>query len=285
MGLQNMSNNVDKRSAVIKIQDGDFALMRIGFILAVFALALQGVAQQKGGTPTQNKKYVYQDGSPACGHLYKNGLLWKVISDSSVVMVAQSDDGKRFGVFIAVQNRSDRPVDLVPERVAVTMTAPKKRELKYEDPVRLTKKIRGRAEYWSRVDESFASNSTQQVTSQANTSGQVRANTDYYGTAGNQVGSSTSTGRYGGQTTTTTTMPNSEAMRQARERTVQRLGNAYGAAQDIETSALTARTIGPEEIAIGVVFFERDRALGKKSAIVIRVPLGDTVYEFPFSRD
>jgi hypothetical protein len=232
-----------------------------------------------------NGVYHYGDSAPGCDHLYVSGNLWERIDIGDIAIAASArDNGEKLIVSLFVSNNGREPIDVLPNRVSAALVRPKTLALHLADPANIAKSIQRRARWASAFEQLGANMQRDQVQTQANTSGQVNVNSDYYGRSGQQVGRGEGRGTYNEQTTITTTMPNWVAQQQARENSLRRMTNANDTVQTIVVRSLKAQTLAAGEVVLGDVYFDRDRALGKPHAIEIRVAVGNSVFQFTFTR-
>lgn len=246
----------------------------------------RAVAQPVAGLPPGGPTvFAHNDGAPGCAHAYLSGSYWQHIDAGDLAVAASPrDNGEKLIITVIVWNNGQRPIDVLPGRIDAKIVEPKAVDLKLVDPANLAKSIQRRARWGSALEQFGANMQTQQVQTQANTSGQVNTNTNYYGIYGQQIGTATGQGSYNGQTTTTTTMPNWAAQQQARENTMRRMAGAADAVQAIAVRSLKPQTVSEGQFVLGDVYFDRDRVIGKKHVMVLRVAVGDALFAFRFAR-
>jgi hypothetical protein len=135
-------------------------------------------------------------------------------------------------------------------RFLVSGTGGKEQTLEPIPAERIAGKIRRRA-MWANVLRAFAAGmATKQVTSTFQTSGNVSV----FGPGGSAMGT------YGETTTTTTTVPDREAQRNAAETNARATDEANRRAEGAVRYALKANTLFPGNALEGVIYFERKKS-------------------------
>jgi len=233
--------------------------------LAVCISPLTG--QQLG----QTSKVIACDESAGCTHQFLNGRKVKIIAvDGVTVSASLTDTGKHFRAEIAVANTSTTNFDVLPANFSIEETAPKQKTLAYEDVGKLIHSAEKRMAWANAFTAAGAGMQRQQSTT----------NTTNYGTVNvNSSDGSYANGTYTGTSTSTTSTPDYAAQASANAAIRQR--NALLAVQSSQVSeaALRSNTVVPGQSVGGSVFFQRK---GKAKQVVLIVPLGDKLFQFPF---
>lgn len=206
------------------------------------------------------------DGCAGSGRTIYNGLLVESLRSPAIAVSVMMDrrDG-HFNAIMNIANLSAHPIDILPPHFTVQTTVPMGKEFTSYAPGQVMEKrgaldiiasaIVGAAQGWS--DASLKNTATATVTNPDGTTSRV----DVYSTGPTQA----------------------EIDQRARTAQSQQSHadsrSAYNA--DIARIALLPNTLMPANDMSGAVFFPIE--FKKYSQIVLRLPLGGTVFEFPFS--
>ena len=180
--------------------------------------------------------------------------------DGLTVKVALTVRQPREVALVEVANETGDRVEVVPSRMTLDLVGPEQKPFPYLDPDTLAASVR-QTSIWAYVFVAMASMGTQKT----HTTGTV---------GGAPVNMTTTTHDQAGEDRAI------EAVNRDQER-------KSGAASEIERGALRENTLLPGEIVGGAVFFatpkhyQNDYETGKLET-VLRVPVGDHVFEFPF---
>jgi hypothetical protein len=221
--------------------------------------------------PSAEKLVTWEQGRPDSDLIVVEGSWIHILFDQDlVVAVAIKDEG---GYYIAdlsvLNNRKTRAlVDPSASRLVLVDAIGKQRSLAPVEPGKIAKKIQRRT-MWANVLRAFAAGmATKQVTSTSQTNGSVSV----FGTEGSAQGI------YSGTTTTTTTVPDTEAQRNAVIANARAMEDAKSRGEGIVRNAMRANTLFPKSTLEGIVYFER-----KKSArAMFQIRIEETLYEFSF---
>jgi hypothetical protein len=158
----------------------------------------------------------------------------------------------------------------MPASIWAKQTEPKEKELKAQSVEKIEHSLNRRTA-WANGFTGFAgAMARQQSTTNTTSSGTVSA----YGSDGSYAN-----GSYQGTSTSTTSTPDYAAQERASEQIAMNRQRTANAEQYLEGVALRANTLAPGQSARGAVYFQR----GPKNGVVqIGIPIGNTVYEFPF---
>ncbi len=230
------------------------------------------------GSAWGQQVFRYKQGDPSAYQEYVNGNLYRTIHANGITVgVMFSEAPKAFRASVAVfVDEGALPHDILPQNITLSIIEPRQKELRPKNPAKIIASI-NRTERWaSAFDQMGANMQTQQATTRSSTNGQVDVS-DNRGT--------TATGTYNSNTASVTTVPDYEARRAAAMRTASRHIEASSAADYVNQAALRANTVKPGQSVDGIVWFDKDGLLKKKgTAMVIRVPVDDMVFEFPMKR-
>ena len=225
---------------------------------SVLATLAAGIALGQTPGPTVVR---WQFGAANSDWLVRNGVeIVMVGQDGLTVKVALTVHHPRQVALVDVTNETGQRVEVVPSRMTFDLVAPEPRTLAYLDPDTLGASVR-KISAWAYVFVAMAGMRTQR---------------------------SHTTGMVGGEPVNLTTTTHDQAGEDRAIEAVQ-LAQARKAAlaSEIERGALRENTVLPGEHVGGAVFFatpshyQKDYGTGKLEA-VLRVPVGDYVFEFPF---
>lgn len=209
--------------------------------------------------------------APGSDRLLKDGLVIAVLVRDSIaaaISIVRSDN--QMWANVSISNSSQRRLDIDPSTFTLEVAEPNRKHLPYLDPERLARSIRRRAAWGAALTEIAGEMATTETETEAETNvrAQARDNEGYraQGTARS--------------TTTVTTVTRDEQARARAAADAERItATAATKASDLVNRALRANTLMPGDEIGGVVFFERDR---RARLVVLRVPVGELVYEFPY---
>ncbi len=248
-------------TAKIRTADG-----KTGFVarmyLAKAAQAAKPATAARTPTPlAQNAVVRWQPGAPGADHFDSDGQLVESLTANGVtVQVSLLDTGWKLRANVAIANGSSRPVDVFPSLVALHEIAPNSKSLPYQDPAKLAKAMNHQI-LWTR---SAAEEPGAAVLSAPHGSA----------SAGKAYNASYPVSSY-----RPASGPNYLAQHQAAEQ-MARDNDFSGTVKKIKALALYNAAIAPRDKTAGAVWFERD---ANAQRLLLRVPVGDQVFEFPFS--
>ncbi len=224
--------------------------------------------------------YTWTLDSPNCRKFLVDGATVRAMKHRDVHVYATLEDlGGYLRATLAFLNAGKEPLDVIPERFSIVVLEPKQKTLKSENPDKAIASVAGGSR-WAGLGAAMAAGaaagaSTPTQTSQSTTQGRVELR-DSWG--------NTTQGIYQGRTTTTTQDENApfRAGSQAGAATTERSRQLYQLrAQKLANDVLLANTVTPKESLSGDVYFKGGK---KATAIILRLPIGDNVFEFPFGR-
>jgi len=243
------------------------------FLVALFSVFSPWQATTQSNDGQGSLKLIRCDELVNCTHTWRGGLLNKRIRSNGIVVaidVEAVDHYIRVGV--AARNETQQPIDILPWSISMQMVAPKHKQLKYQSPDRLIKRINGRAGWNNLLTALGAAGATQQSSTQTNTDGRVSV----YGTGGS------ANGTYSQTSTSTTTVPDSQAQREAAAQIAASNATAANAARNINSHSLAPATLSPGQASAGYVYFEGPHKIG---TTVTDIPINGIVFEFTFQWD
>ena len=212
---------------------------------------------------------------PGMDHVYQDGYFWfRAISPGgAIAVVSVSDNGQYMLAQMAIANRSNRNLDILPERFVMTLLRPKKKMLEHIPPERVIGKINSSVA-WSRL---FAGMAAATATHRETTISETTGTVNVYGEGG------MATGTYSGTINSTRQAPDEQQRQQIWEAQREREQQAYNRAQSVANSAVRANTLGPGREIHGLVYFKRERSCASRAgcSILLTVPVGYTTFEFP----
>lgn len=234
-------------------------------VLRCFALGviLTGAASAQTQTPTVVN---WRNGAPNSDVILRNGRGLLILHQAGLSVVVNLEVRRpRQVVIVYVRNGTGQRIELVPSEMNFELADLDGGTFVYQDPDKVAASIR-RVSPWAYLFVGMAGMATQQ----SHTPGTV-----------NMPGGNTAF------INSTTTAPDTAA----RERAIDNLNEARAAkevaASKVQDVALRENTVLPGEEVWGYVFFcppkHYSKAYGKgKLEAVLRVPVGDYVFEFPF---
>jgi hypothetical protein len=190
-------------------------------------------------------------GSVGSERFYTEGLLVESLTANGVtVQVSLQDTGWKILANIAVANNSLEGINVVPSHFALNDVSQLKKSLAYQDP----KKLRGAVSHqilWTTANAAPSANGT-------------------------LVNAGFQTSDTLGRTTTQNYLADHEAAVQL----VSEHKADFNPHSQMNTVALRETVVLPNQQIAGTTWFQRE---GKHEEMVLRVPVGDVVYEFPFA--
>ena len=233
-------------------------LQALVFRSSVLAILMAGMALAQTPAPTIVR---WQLGAPNSDRLVRNGLeIVMVAQDGLTVKAALTVRHPRQVALVSVTNQTGQRIELLPSRMTLDLVEPEPKPFPCEDPDTLAAKVR-LVSPWMYVFAAMASMGTQQ---------------------------SHTTGMVGGVPVNMTTTMHDQA---AEDRALAAINRAEerkaDMASNIQREGLRENTLLPGESVAGAVFFAAPKHFAKdyqKGTLetVLRVPVGDYVFEFPF---
>lgn len=243
------------------------ALLLLSCVSALFA---QPQSTTRDHSPTTVR---WQEGAEGADRFFSDGVPIKVLTANGVaVSVSLQDTGWKMRADVVVANRSQGRVDVLPETFTLDVITPKAKRLEFKSLHELAKSIENKSRWRTVLANVAGAMATQQTTSVSSTHGTVSAS--------DNVGNSAS-GVYSGSSTTITVSPDYAARQRANEQARTAVQSAGDMIDYLGRVSLKDNTLMPGQEMSGAVFFERD---SKAEGVLLRVPVGNTVFEFPLGR-
>ncbi len=231
-----------------------------GFVLCAVPLASQ-----------QANQTILCDENAGCAHQFVNGHKIKILTaDGTTVSVSMMDTGKNFRADVAVQNSSTASFDVVPTMFSVEETAPKEKTLLYVDVGKIIHSAQTRMVWANAFAAAGAGMQRQQTTTNTTSDGTVNVNSS---------DGTYATGTYSGTSASTTSAPDYAAQARTAELIRERSATLAIQSSELSNAALRTNTVFVGQTVSGCVFFERK---GKAQNLVLSVPIGGRIFQFPF---
>jgi TPR repeat protein len=218
----------------------------------------------------QNDEVLSPGWSSNCAHVWFSGALVKVMRSNGVLVFATlRDSGKYLVVQVGVINKTASPLDVLPQSFSLNVLKPHPKKLSYLPPDKVIRSISNSA-VWSNFFTALgAAGATQQSVTQSTTNGTASA----YGTGGSAYG------RYSGNTTSVTTVPDEQAQQDAANRIAANNAAVATAAQGVSAGSFQPTTVAPGKSVTGNVYFERARKIESSEVLI---PINGEVFDFDF---
>src|SRR6266853_2244784 len=204
-----------------------------------------GVARWQSGS---KGSYEFTNGDKLVESLTANGI---------TVQISLQDTGWKMRANVAVVNGGQQPVHLQPRVLSLDGIAPLVRPLRYQDPTEVAKAANHQI-LWTASSAGPSGGAQPQRTS---------SSTDLY-TVNYRLPSSDPSHNY---------LAQHQALEEIAAKNQAALVNMV---REINALSLRECTLKPNEKTAGAVWFERDP---KSNQVVLRVPVGGVVFEFPLS--
>ena len=240
---------------------------KTGYVARMF-LALPDARSRKAADSTPKNAEVengvvrWQSGAVGSEQFTSEGLLVESLTANGVtVQVSLQDTGWKFRANVAVANGSQAGVFVQPKRLALEQHLPTFKSLAYQDAAHMATAVNHEI-----LRTNASAGPAMVAQSQRSSAMDAGAYTVSYKVPVYSQSQS----------------PNYLAQHQAAEeqaRTNNR-GTFVNTAREIKAISLRDSTIKPNEKAAGAVWFERE---AKSQQLLLRVPVGDVIYEFPLS--
>jgi hypothetical protein len=205
----------------------------------------------------------WSDGAAGCDHFMAmdNSLVESVTLDGVTVQASLRDTGWKFRANVAIVNQGSAPIDVDPSKFILDSLGPHGKPLFYQDPAELAKNMTHQS-LWTEADAA-------PVGVQSRVERKEHAETltlDYR--------SPTPLGLPAPNYLVQHENAESTAIRDQGEHTL------VNTSRQIKSLALKPGTIAPNDKASGAVWFDRDK---NAEQLILRIPVGDIVFEFPLS--
>lgn len=210
------------------------------------AAAPRTAAKPLASAAVENNVARWTPAAPGSDQFYsEDSLVESLTVDGITVQVSLHDTGWKLRADVAVANDGTSQLTIAPPRFVLLALAPSAHQLAYQDPQQMASSV---------------SHGVLRSTNSAKSpmAGSVSVNT---------VFSSTQT-------------PNYLVQAQSEQLSAERHDVDFTAVRQIHNTALLGGSIAPGGKSAGAVWFARDK---KAEQLVLRVPVGQTIYEFPLS--
>jgi hypothetical protein len=236
--------------------------------LVFVCLAVPALAQQSNQA---SQTVLNCDESAGCTHQFVNGAKFKTLTGNGfTVTVALSGNKKYFRADVSVLNSSASNADVFPANFTLEEVEPKDKSLAYVDAEKIMRSIQKRAAWGNAMTGMGSGMQRQQSTTTTTNTGTASAT----GSDGSYA-----TGTYNGSSVSTTSSPDYAAQARANQIIQARNQQVAAISQQLSQTALRTNTVAPNQSVRGFVFFEADK---KVKDVVLSIPVGATVYRFPF---
>jgi hypothetical protein len=226
-------------------------------------------AQKPESGPT---KIIICDESSGCTHEYVDGSKYKILTTDQIVLtVSLAGNAKYARVNVMILNKSNTPVDVLPEQFSIEEITPKEKTLSYVPFGKIVKSDARRAGWANAINAFGAGMARQQATTQTASTGTVNA-TSSDGTYTN--------GTYNGTSTSTTSVPDYAAQARAQENIRRRREAIAAESQTLSQTSLKANSVLPNQTVGGFVYFDFNKKVEKVNMLI---PINGITYEIPFT--
>ena len=225
-------------------------------------------------TPTDKPapKILLCDENAGCEHRFIDGQKYKILtSDGLTVIVSLAITEKYTRADVSVSNGGTASVDVMPTSFQLEEVTPKPKTLAYVDAAKIIKSAQRRVAWGNALTAMGGSMARQQNTTTTNSNGTINASSS---------DGTTSTGSYNGTSTSTTSSPDYAAQARANEAIRQRNAALAAMSGQLSSTVFKANTVLPNQTVRGIVLFEKDK---KTQSMMFSLPIGATVYKFPFT--
>jgi len=239
-------------------------------LTVLFAVASAASAQTQANKPAA--KVLLCDENTGCTHQYIEGKKFKVLtSDGLTVIVSMAITAKYTRADVSVFNGGTAAVDVLPTDFQLEEVTPKPKLLAYIDAAKIIKSAQKRVAWGNALTAMGGSMARQQSTTTTTSAGTVNASSS---------DGSSGTGTYNGTSTSRTSTPDYAAEARADETIRERNAALASLSGQLSHAVFKANTVLPNQAVRGIVLFEKDK---KTQTLMFSVPVGGTVYEFPFA--
>ncbi len=223
--------------------------------IGVLLLLLSCAAYAQAQTETVSPKVVrWTQGAQGCDLVYKEGVGFYVLKhDGIIIYLTMQGEGKYLSPFLQVFNGSMKRFTVDPQSFTLYVPKTHPELIASLDPYTVAKSVGNRGRLRGALAAGLAGAATTQSTAT------VRDN-------------------QGNRATVTATEPDTDAQERTRQAVQDNAEANLSEAQRILQTSFKTNTLSQGEIATGFIYFNNK----KYPEFVLRFPIGDTVYEFPF---
>jgi hypothetical protein len=234
--------------------------------------------------------YRFLPGAANCSQDFSGGSLVERITANGVTIVASIDKKpsqfiKMLRASVGVQNGGKQPINILPQSPTMILLAPTVGILHPMNPEEVAAQIQKKGESKAKWIKFWGADATTSVTSTAITNSNFPPYyiPPQYGYMPQQYGYSNNYWRNrnnSAMTTVTTQVPDWEARARAMQKASEAIDKSTTDAQDTKDNALGPMTVPPGQQVYGNLDFDDS----KFTKALLRVPVGDAVFEFAFDR-
>jgi len=223
------------------------------------------------------------EGSPNCMRKFEGGAPQLLITGNGVTVAASLkpvEATKTTQVNIIIHNDSDKEIQLLPIPPSLTMTQPKIMMAPQVDPSKLATSVEKKGDRKAAWIRFWGSQATQTMTSTCIGQPGFFGYPPVYGTSmyNNGMGYSGWANRSGNMTIMTQNVPDYAAQARALARAADVSDQAHQKGSTIKTTGLGPTQIPANQTLSGSLYFDAP----KMTESVVRIPIGNAVYEFVF---
>ena len=219
-----------------------------GYVARMYltSIAAPRAPKPPASAPVENNVARWTPATPGSDQFYSDGSVVESLTvDGVTVQVSLHDTGWKLRADIAVVNDGALQVSVTPSHFTLLAQAPHAHQLAYQDPKLMASSV-SHGVLWS-------SNGAKSPSA-----GNVAVNTAF----------------------TSSQTPNYLVPAQSAELNAAKHDVDLSAVRQIHNTALRQGEVAPGAKSAGAVWFERDK---KAEQLVLRVPVGQTIFEFPLS--
>jgi tetratricopeptide (TPR) repeat protein len=227
--------------------------------------------------------FPFVEGSPNCMRRFEQGTTQLIATANGVTVAAslkQVEATKSTQVNIIIHNDSDKAIQFLPIPPSLTMTQPKIMMAPQVDPTKLATTIEKKGDRKAAWIRFWGSQATQTMTSTCIGQPGFFGYPPVYGTAmyNNSMGYSGWANRSGDMTIMHQSVPDYAAQARALARAAEVADQAHQRSDTIKTTGLGPTQIPAHQTISGSLYFDAP----KMTESVVRIPIGNAVFEFSF---
>ena len=249
-------SDIENYTVSVRTNDG-----REGYVARLFLTppVLKATSSGPVNATLTNGKAVWQDGAAGSSSFPSgNNMVESLTANGITVQVSLQDTGWKLRANVAVMNAGGQPIYVLPKLLSLSETAPSNKPLRFQDPERIAKALNHQL-LWT-ASSAGPENGLQPDRSASAAMG-ATYNVSYK--------------------MPSIAAPNLLAQHQALEEIAARNQTALvDMSREIKTLSLRECTLKSGENTAGAVWFDRD---GKSKQLLLHVPVGGVVFEFPLS--
>jgi len=249
-------SDIENYTVSVRTNDG-----KEGYVARLFLTppVLKAISSGPVNASLTNGKAVWQEGvAGSFSFPSGNNIVESLTANGITVQVSLQDTGWKLRANVAVMNAGGQPIYVLPKLLSLSETAPSNKPLRFQDPERIAKALNHQL-LWT-ASSAGPENGLQPDRSSSAAIG-ATYNVSYK--------------------MPSTAAPNLLAQHQALEEIAAKNQTALvDMSREIKTLPLRECTLKSGENTAGAVWFDRD---GKSKQLLLRIPVGGVVFEFPLS--